>query len=106
MNWPRSRYTRSLEEQIAELKAELGEKRKTVLDLYGTIADLRLQLAVRPMALTETPATRQPLSGQSVNDKKSPVSFSGNWSRARQTLEGTDAEIEERSIPLERKSHG
>lgn len=90
MNWPKSRYTALLEQQVAELKTELAERKQTTLGLYADIAELRLQLAARPPVVENKTMT--------ASDKKEhPLPKSVNWLRARGSLEGTDMRIEEQT---------
>jgi hypothetical protein len=79
-----SRYTAALEEQVRDLKADLAERKQTILALYSEIAELRLQ------------ATGTTLTSAVENQPEKPEPPRAvNWLRARLALESPDQIVRE-----------
>lgn len=97
MNWFKSRYTASLEQRIEELKEELSERKQAILDLYDTMAELRLQLAGRPATSVD--------KTKAADKNKPEPPRAVNWLQARGSLESTNHEITE-AEPKETTANG
>ena len=92
MNWPRSRYTRSLEEQIADLRrekielaAQVAETNKALSKLIMENAKLQAEAAIRAAAPAPAISVKPREHVQHVN-----------WLQGKAALEGTTGQISER----------
>lgn len=99
MSWFTSRYTASLEQQVAELR---GDKARLQIQLDALLEIQRDPAAYFAMGLKQEAEKQQ----TKVEKKETPRPQLGNWLKTRATLESQDQIVREYEPDKEKSANG